>query len=119
MVDLLECGHPESDHSDITRGYGRDSEGNRHCYDCCLEIEKESMRKTGQVFAYHSGYSVTIWPGNVISNDVYVLSHSMDNFGGERTYLRFMFEGEIWSGFSMGEGMYLRARRTKLKSLYQ
>jgi hypothetical protein len=129
MSELLDCGHKPSPHNDFTTGYGVDDKGKKSCYDCCLKWEKEQMRKYGNVMAYHSRmktggpgtyepHAVTLWPGNVISDQVHILSHLTDNFGGERTYLRFVFEGEIWSGFSMGEGTYLRAKRTKLTSLY-
>ena len=129
-MKLLDCGHPESPHNEFTTGYGIDQNGKKSCYDCCLESEKESMRKNGTVFAYHGKPktkppikhfetgTITNWPGGIISDRVLILSHCVDNFGGERTYLRFEFENEIWSGFSMGEGMYLRAKRTKLKELY-
>jgi hypothetical protein len=119
----LDCGHELSKHREYDIGYGIDSSGKKHCYDCCLEIDKVDMRKFGNVFAYHGeddkgNTIVTNWPGGVISDKVNILSYSRDNFGGKRIYLRFLFEGEVWSGFSMGKGMYLRAKRTKLNGLY-
>ena len=122
-MKLLDCGHAESPHSSFTSGYGIDTEGKKHCYDCCLKNDKDSMRETGKCFAYHSQKNgkpnIINWPGGVISDKVSILKMMCDNFGGERTYLRFKFEGEIWSGFSLGAGTYLRAKRTKLKSLYE
>ena len=71
---------------------------------------------------YHSkenGKNVlSSWSGLTISDKVEILNYSTDNFGGKRTYLRFVFDNEIWSGFSMGVGMYMRAKRTKIKELY-
>jgi len=119
---ILDCGHPESEHSEFTRGYGKDKDGKTYCYKCCLKMDKDSMRETGKCFAYHTEKNgkavISTWPGLVISDKVFVLNNSKDNFGGERTYLRFLFEDEVWSGFSMGVGAYLRAKRTKLKDLH-
>ena len=119
---ILDCGHKESAHSEYTRGYGTDKDGKKHCYKCCLEMDKKEMRKTGKCFAYHSKENgkdvISSWPGLTISDKVEILNYSTDNFGGKRTYLRFVFDNEIWSGFSMGVGMYMRAKRTKIKELY-
>lgn len=124
----LDCGHKPSaprylhPHGmPLSTGYGRDPKtGETFCYECATKKEKARIRETGQVFAYLSGDGkcVTDWPGGVLSDRVRVLSESRDNFGGERIYLRFEFEGDIYSGFAMGWGVYLRARKTKLKSLW-
>ena len=120
-IEILECGHAESPHSDITRGYGCDAQGNRNCYECCQKHDLEQIEETGEVFAYlknDNGFrTVTGWPGYLISDQVKILSTSRDNFGGERTYLRFRVGNHIYSGFGLGDGMYLRAKRTKLTSL--
>jgi hypothetical protein len=124
----LDCGHkptaPEHLHPHgmpMTTGYGRDREtGETFCYECAHDKERELVRKSDKVFAYLSsdGKRVQDWPGGVLSDRVCVLSEGRDNFGGERIYLRFEFEGTIFSGFAMGRGAYLRAKRTKLKSLW-
>lgn len=49
--EILECGHPESDHSSITRGYGW-MNGERHCYDCCAERDRYQMLETGKATLY-------------------------------------------------------------------
>ena len=87
-----------------------------------IEFELRRMKETGKCFAYlvekDDGHAeVTTWPGNLISDRVFILRKMRDNFGGERVYFRFIFDGEIWSGFACGFGMYLTAKRTKLKSL--
>jgi hypothetical protein len=119
-----DCRHLESPHSDFTRGYGRDNQGKTHCYDCCQKDNLNQIKKTGHVFAYLSkdpdtGHlSITNWPGRPLSDTVHILGESRDNFGGERTYLRFLIGDTIYSGFGLGVGMYLRAKRTKLTDLY-
>ena len=122
-----DCGHLSRPHG-IWVGYAtrvnkKTGAETTYCPDCAAEGEREHMRKTGHCFAYHTEVKggapqVTTWPGNRLDEGVRVLSVGTDNFGGERTYLRFRFEGEIWSGFSMGPGMYLRARRTKIQHLW-
>lgn len=124
----LTCGHKPSGPKHLyphgmplSTGYCTDpNTGKTYCYDCATEREKLRIRETGEVFAYLSGdgKNVVNWPGRVLSNRVCILNECRDNFGGERIYLRFEFEGDIYSGFAMGRGVYLRAKRTKLKSLW-
>lgn len=56
--EILECGHPESPHSDITRGYGTNKDGKRHCYACCAEHDKADMIATGRATLYLCGVDV-------------------------------------------------------------
>jgi len=124
----LDCGHkptaPEHFYNNgipITTGYGSDREtGETFCFDCAHDKERELIRKSDRVFAYLSsdGKQVQDWPGGTLSDKVRLLSEGHDNFGGYRIYLRFEFEGVIFSGFAMGRGVYLRAKRTKLESLW-
>lgn len=55
MSELLDCGHPESAHSDSTRGYGQDKDGKRYCYDCCQARDIAYMQEHGRIDAYLSG----------------------------------------------------------------
>lgn len=117
----LDCGHTITvPNGSLATGYGPDMHGKRHCYDCCHVLELEQIKETGRVFAYLGNDEKTVetWHGSILSDDVRVLSRSRDNFGGERTYLRFRIDGKIYSGFGLGVGMYLRARRTNLGGLY-
>ena len=115
----LDCGHFPSPHGKHATGTARFN-NEEMCWDCAYKIEKGDAIKHGNIFAYLSedGKKVTNWPGMVFSDNLHFLCNMTDNFGGERTYLRFRFNGDVWSGFAMGKGMYLRARKTKLKSLY-
>ena len=120
----LDCGHPPTPDSGCGTGYGTSADGRRWCYDCSHGRELGEILTSGRVFAYHSEadglHSVTTWPGRVLAppGKVRLLSRSRDNFGGDRQYLRFEINGLIYSGFSMGPGMYLRARLTTLRSIY-
>ena len=113
---LLDCGHAPSPHNECSTGTARTEDGREICWKCSHEQERAFMRKHGKTFAYlnSEGTAVTDWPGKPLSDRVRILGTSRDNFGGERTYLRFVFEGEVWSGYAMGRGMYGRFRRTKM-----
>lgn len=50
--EVLECGHPESEHSSITRGYGTMPNGDRHCYACCANTDRADMIATGRATLY-------------------------------------------------------------------
>ena len=80
-------------------------------------------RKTGKLTAYLSGNgkAVTGWLGNPYSSRIALFSTYRDNFGGERTPLRFVApwdNNKIWSGYAMGRGMYGHFKRTKIKDLW-
>jgi len=117
---MLDCGHNPSPHSEISTGIAHSLDGRRLCYDCAFQEEVRQYKQENRMIAYLSddGRRITNWPGYTISAQVFILNESRDNFGGERIYLRFVFDDSIWSGFAMGRGMYLRAKRTKLIGLY-
>ena len=93
--------------------------------------EKKWAKQKGKLMAYltcpklkgnkwgpaQAKHTITSWPGGVFSDRVLLMGTKRDNFGGERTYLRFAMDGQIWSGYAMGCGMYGRFKRTSLKSL--
>ena len=69
-MKLLDCGHEESAHSDITVGYGTDDNGKKYCYDCCLRMDLDTLAKTGKIYSYlnSNGSKVTTWPGLKIAD---------------------------------------------------
>ena len=114
-METLECGHEESPHSDITRGYGRDDKGNRHCYTCCEKRDRESLKTETRLFAYLSKaidgtLEITAWPGWKLATVTTIKTHPT-NFGGSlsRFWARDVF-GQYWVGSSPGVGMYARLR---------
>lgn len=102
---ICDCGHPESPHSDITRGYGTNADGATLCYDCCLEQDKENMRTTGKATLYlvarNGKYFVTNWLGT-LSLPVEFVRKSRHNIAGTRTDVWFAFENKPWHGYGVG-----------------
>lgn len=110
MNKILDCGHPESEHLDITTGYGTDANGKTYCYDCCAEADKKEMRKTGRATLYliivnngTSNYAkVTNWPGSLVFDYLhYRKGHH--NIAGTRYDVWFKFEGKTWHGVTFGD----------------
>ena len=85
----------------------------------CPDADISFMRRVGRCSAYLSGdgKSVNLWSGGVISNDVVILSKGMDSLRREKTYLRFVFDNQVWSGWTFGLGTHVWAWRTKIKEL--
>lgn len=117
-VDTLDCGHPESLHSSITRGYGQDRDGKRHCYACCLSRELEAMDRDGRINAYLSsdGRHITDWPGGILA---VVMRTTVTDAGGfcRGTQITRVWaqdrHGAWWHGRGSGRGMFMRLRRSR------
>ena len=113
-AELLECGHPESEHSSSTRGYGV-LNGKRHCYECCAKMDKEQMRKDGKTTLYLSKNRITNWPGS-LSIPIKYQKTGMHNIARTRIDAWFTFEGEEWHGVQYGEWtQIIHCKRNKSK----
>ena len=109
----LDCGHPPSEHSDCTTGYGIDKNGKKHCYTCCGERDKADMRSSGKATLYLSSkphpqfdwqkrYFVSNWPGSLLI-EVGFVKKGRHNIAGTRCDVWFTFEGAEWHGVQYGE----------------
>lgn len=124
---LLDCGHTESPHSDITSGFGLDKDGKKHCYTCCAEWDKAQMRKDGRISLYlvfkpleHEPKElrpwVVNWPAS-LKIPVSGLSISKHNWNLKRRDFWFWFEGVRWHGYQIGEHTQIaHCRKTKYTS---
>ena len=100
--ELLFCGHVESEHNPITRGYGIDNDGNKHCYDCCLAIEVAAMRRDKKAILYLiDNNRVTNWIGN-LSIKIGTIKKSSHNIARNRYDFWFVFDGHVWHGVQYG-----------------
>ena len=100
---ILDCGHEESSHSDLTTGYGEDDAGKRHCYACCAEHDKAQMIQNGHATLYLTDNGVTNWPGSLRFNfgTVRVGRH---NIAGKRYDVWFTGpDNATWHGVQYGD----------------
>lgn len=103
---MCDCGHMESPHSSVTRGYATDLTGKVICWDCATKIELEYMRQNGKNTLYlvkrDNKYHVTDWTGKV-DFVVKEYSTSRHNIGRVRIDVWFTFEGKTWHGYQIGD----------------
>lgn len=112
---MCDCGHPENDHSEFTRGYATHPNGETRCYECALAADIQELKSNGRATAYISndGEQVTTWPGFKIAT--ITGSHVVD-FGYCRDQISFnavMDDGTKLYGRGTGKGMYCRVRVKK------
>lgn len=107
-------------HKDIfTTGYGLDNNDNKHCYLCCGELDKESMRKNGQIILYLSQskgtWKVSNWPSSLKFKPI-GLKTGRHNWGLTRYDFWFVFEGFYWHGYRIGDNTEIcHCKKTKEK----
>lgn len=118
-LTTLDCGHPESPHSEITTGYGVTQDGRKICYSCCAEQDKQQMRQDGRITLYlverDGRHYVTNWPGS-LEIPVKSFRKSHHNMAGKngRTDVWFTFEGQNWHGYQIGQWNEIcHCKRTK------
>lgn len=114
-----------------TTGYGISPNGQIHCFDCCADLDRLSMRTTGRVTLYltdtnpierqheylshvlrNARFSVGNWPGSLafVPTSVRKGKH---NIAGSRIDVWFPFEGFYWHGVNIGDNQILRCKRTR------
>lgn len=106
-IEKLDCGHPESDHSPITRGYAKTADDRLVCWDCAAMGEREFMQSNGRTTLYlvkqDGHWFVTDWTGKVSYRTEYV-KRGYHNIGGTRMDAWFYDEkGNLWWGVHYGE----------------
>lgn len=113
-----DCGHLESEHSKITRGYATDSDGKTWCYDCALERELADMRTSGKATLYltkdsDGNHIVSNWPGT-FKRKVTGYRVGRHNIARKRYDAYFGFEGYWWHAVSYGDNTEIaHCKRTK------
>ena len=106
---------------EFTTGYGVNSDGDKICYSCCADGDREYMRQHGKIALYlcHDKearkYTVTNWPGTVCFP---IMGHapcrSWHNIARYRYDVWFVFDGHIWHGIQYGDNTQIvHCRRTK------
>lgn len=92
---------------------------------CCIKHEGKQFCAIGAVIsekyivAYLSsdGQKITNWDGTETLTQQYIkLTDKWTNYG-KGFYIRFKYNGKVYSGFCLGEGALIKARLTKLQYL--
>lgn len=113
-MELLDCGHEPSAHSEITTGYGIDSDDKKHCYGCCALKDKERMKQEGKITLYLVKNEVTNWTGSLRFPVTYQ-KRGNHNIAGVRYDVWFWVDGEKWHGIQYGDNTQIcRCKRIRL-----
>jgi hypothetical protein len=120
---VLDCGHPESSHSDITNGWGTDGEGKRHCLACCYLGDLARMEAGEPITAYLAkspfDHVISTWNGQVLAHvrDFSVVSCGGFASGHKRTAWRGIGvrDGKRYHGTGPGVEMYTSVRQARDK----
>lgn len=119
-IERLDCGHPESAHSSITRGYAI-LHGIKVCYDCAQSQEIADLKTAQRYTAYLTAdgpyrHSLTGWVGWKLATVTRLWETSAGGFCRGRNIMRFRatdVHGQKWYGTSPGVGMYARMHKAK------
>lgn len=84
-------------------GYALTHEGERICYGCCAEDDRETMRHTGRITLYLNAHEVKNWPGTLRLPIIRRTEQRRAQFGLPRIEVWFMFEGQSWHGVHLGD----------------
>lgn len=111
------CGLTKPVNHDGGTGYGVNAQGEKICYLCIAELDKQTMIETGSsrtLPLYLSGSKVSNWPGTLEFHPYYV-RHGKHNIGRTRTDVWFYGpDGHVWHGVQIGDfNQILHAKRTK------
>lgn len=114
------CQQEVTHESDFSTGYGINDKGEKSCFACCGDIDRDHMVRDGKTTLYLTNNpagtsTLSNWPGTLL----FPLTHKWTgrhNFGGKVTYFRFIGPDKaIWSGRQMGaQNEIAHCRRTKL-----
>ena len=123
---ICDCGHPESPHSEITRGYGYDAAGKTFCYACCAADERSRMIMNGVADLYLTngadgkGWRVSDWPGELSFPAYRVSAGWAGAFGGRIRRIDASFDGPdgfVWHARCQGDMEIARCKRTKVRTV--
>lgn len=126
--DCPRCGQTRTSDGPGT-GYGSMSDGSKVCYQCCADIDRQTMSADGRYTLYLSDTGpirphgscgmakVTNWPGTLRFIGRY--SVGRHNIAGKRYDVDFVGpDGHIWHGVTYGDDTQIcHVRRTKRKAV--
>ncbi len=98
------CGKEKQNDSTFTTGYGTDKDGNKHCYDCCGEMDRKEMETASKFILYLNSKEMSL--GNWCGTFKIKLHHirtGMHNIAGKRYDYWFKYAGKNWHGTTYGD----------------
>lgn len=126
--DCPRCGQTRTGEGPGT-GYGSMSDGSKVCYECCADIDRQTMSASGRYTLYlsktipspHPGTpnraEITNWPGTLRFYGLY--SVGRHNIAGKRYDVDFVGpDGYTWHGVTYGDDTQIcHVRRTRRKAI--
>ncbi len=113
------CKQEKTHDSEFTTGYGVTLDNEKHCFQCCAEIDAEELEKSGKGFFYLSknldgSWKVTNWPGTfkVPVQNIRISDHNFAGRNGRRD-VWFNWHGSRWHGVNIGDNQIVRVKRIK------
>lgn len=117
-VHCARCG-AECKPQGITTGYGTAPNGDRHCFECCAEVERARMVETGRADLYLTDGEVRDWPGKLRFAARNVSRSQHRAFGRYVPRVDADFtgpDGYVWHATVRGDMDLARCKRTKRKA---
>lgn len=96
----------------ISTGYGIDKKGNKSCYACCGESDRQWMMDKGKIVLYlvrnevTKDYEITNWPDSLVFK-VWSMKEGRHNWADTRCDVWFKFKGFFWHGTQYGNSSQL------------
>ena len=110
------CKQEKPVHKSGPTGYGTNSDGEKICYQCAAELDKEALRslKPGEKIAMYfdkGKREVTNWPETLRIPCYY--EHIKHNFAREAYAVSFWFEGFRFYGRNIGDNDIVNVKKAK------
>lgn len=125
-VDMLDCGHEPSKHSECSTGTAHTADGREICWECCAVLDRQTMIDKGHsrnlpLYLTHGDFNggrfvdgkVTNWPSSL--KFPCRVKKGRHNIAGSRCDVWFNGpDGFVWHGVQYGEWTQIcHCRRTK------
>lgn len=129
QTETLTCGHAPTPSTGVGTGYAQDAAGNRYCYACCADIDRDEMTESGRAVLYlvhttdgpetFGAYEVTNWPGSLRFKCAGGIRRGRHNRAGVRYDASFIGpDGYWWHATQYGDNTQIaHCRRTKERAI--
>lgn len=118
-MELLDCGHPLSDHLPITTGYARTDDGRKICYACADARQTADLLARDKYHGYLSmdGKTIDTWTGGTLVNVVsWTIGHNLRSCRTLQAWSGQDTHGQTWYGKCAGRGMITAMHKSKARA---